>query len=204
VITKVPGSGGMVTVATCTEQLLYEIHDPTLYYQPDVVADFSRVTLTREGPDRVRVEGARGTPKTGTLKVTVGYLDSYMGEGEISYAGPGALARGRLALQVLEERLASSGAKCSEIRAELIGVDSILGPKLSAGGHQPSEVRVRVAGRTETFDGAILVGNEVEAMYLNGPAGGGGARSWAKEVIGVVSVLVPEHLARPAVHRMET
>jgi hypothetical protein len=204
VITKVPGSGGMVTVATCTEQLLYEIHDPTLYYQPDVVADFSQVTLTREGPDRVRVEGARGAPKTGTLKVTVGYLDSYLGEGEISYAGPGALARGRLALQILEERLASSGIRCREVRAELIGVDAILGPKLSAGHHEPSEVRVRLAGRTDSLDDAILVGNEVEAMYLNGPAGGGGARSWAKEVIGVVSVLVPGHLARPTVHRMET
>jgi hypothetical protein len=204
VITKVPGSGGMVTVATCTEQLLYEIHDPTLYYQPDVVADFSQVTLTREGPDRVRVEGARGAPKTGTLKVTVGYLDSYVGEGEISYAGPGALARGRLALQILEERLASSGPRCREVRAELIGVDSILGPKLSAGGHEPSEVRVRFVGRADSLDDAVLVGNEVEAMYLNGPAGGGGARSWAREVIGVVSVLVPEHLTRPAVHRMET
>ena len=75
VITKVPGSGGMVTRATCTEQLLYEIHDPTRYYQPDVVADFSKVTLTVDGHDRIRVAGASGTPKTGTLKVTVGYLD---------------------------------------------------------------------------------------------------------------------------------
>jgi hypothetical protein len=204
VITKVPGSGGMVTTATCTEQLLYEIHDPTRYYQPDVVADFSKVTLTPDGPDRVRVEGARGTPKTGTLKVTVGYLDSYVGEGEISYAGPGAVARGRLALQILQERLASGGPRCREVRAELIGVDSILGPKLSAGGHEPTEVRVRLAGRTDSLDDAILVGNEVEAMYLNGPAGGGGARSQAREVIGVVSVLVPEHLTRPAVHRMES
>ena len=204
VITKVPGSGGMVTTATCTEQLIYEIHDPTRYYQPDVVADFSQVMLTPEGPDRVRVQGARGAPKTGTLKVTVGYHDSFLGEGEISYAGPGALARGRLALQILEERLASIGPKCREVRGELIGVDAILGRKLSAGAGEPKEVRVRFAGRTDNLDDAILVGNEVEALYLNGPAGGGGARSWAKEVIGVVSVLLPEHLARTTVHRMES
>ncbi len=131
VVTKVPGSGGMVTRATCTEQLLYEIHDPTRYYQPDVVADFSKVTLTEDGRDRVRVAGAAGTPKTGTLKVTVGYLDSYLGEGQISYAGPGALARGRLALEILQERLESTGIRCREVRGELIGVDAILGPKLS-------------------------------------------------------------------------
>ena len=203
VITKVPGSGGMVTRATCTEQLLYEIHDPTRYYQPDVVADFSKVTLTPEGHDRIRVAGAAGTPKTGTLKVTVGYLDSYLGEGQISYAGPGALARGRLALDILLARLHSTGLRCREVRGELIGVDAILGPRLSDRQGEPNEVRVRLAARTDSLDDAVLVGNEVEAMYLNGPAGGGGARSWAKEIIGVVSVLVPEHLARPAVHRME-
>jgi hypothetical protein len=204
VITKVPGSGGMVTRATCSEQLLYEIHDPTRYFQPDVVADFSRVTLTEEGKDRVRVAGATGSPRTGTLKVTVGYRDSFIGEGEISYAGPGAAARGRLALEVLEARLKSSGLQCREVRGELIGVDSVLGPKLSAGGADPKEVRLRFAARTDSLEEAILVGNEVEALYLNGPAGGGGARSWAKEVIGVVSVLIPENLARHEVHRMQS
>ena len=204
VITKVPGSGGMVTRATCTEQLLYEIHDPARYYQPDVVADFSRVTLTEEGRDRVRVAGATGTKKTGTLKVTVGYRDSFMGEGQISYAGPGAAARGRLALEILDARIKSIGLKCSEVRGELIGVDSILGPKLSAGGPDPKEVRLRLAARTDNLEDAILVGNEVEALYLNGPAGGGGARSWAKQIIGVVSVLIPENLTRHKIHRMQT
>jgi hypothetical protein len=204
VITKVPGSGGMVTRATCTEQLLYEIHDPTRYFQPDVVADFSRVTLTPEGKDRVRVAGATGSRRTGTLKVTVGYRDSFIGEGEISYAGPGAAARGRLALEILEARLRSIGLQCREVRGELIGVDSILGPKLSAGAADPKEVRLRLAARTNSLEEAILVGNEVEALYLNGPAGGGGARSWAKEIIGVVSVLIPENLARHEVHRMQS
>ena len=204
VITKVPGSGGMVTRATCTEQLLYEIHDPSRYFQPDVVADFSRVTLIAEGLDRVRVAGATGTKKTGMLKVTVGYLDSFIGEGEISYAGPGAAARGRLALEILDARLKSIGLKCREVRGELIGIDSILGPKRSAGGPDPKEVRLRLAARTDTFEDAVLVGNEVEALYLNGPAGGGGARSWAREIIGVVSVLIPENFARHEVHRTQS
>jgi len=97
-VTKVPGSGGVVTEATCKEQLLYEVHDPARYVQPDVVADFSHVTIEEVGRDTVRVQGGRGAPKTETLKVSVGYVDGYVGEGQISYAGPGAPERGRLAL----------------------------------------------------------------------------------------------------------
>ena len=93
VITKVEGSGGAVTAQTCREQLLYEVHDPRAYIQPDVVADFSQVRIEQIAPDRVRVSGGRGTKRTDTLKVSVGYVDSFIGEGQISYAGPGALAR---------------------------------------------------------------------------------------------------------------
>ena len=130
-ITKVPGSGGAVTVATCKEQLLYEIHDPAQYFQPDVVADFSAATVIELGTDRVRVDGGDGRPKTGSLKVSVGYLDGFIGEGQISYAGPGARARGRLALEIVQERLKLIGVEYQELRCELIGVDSILGSKLS-------------------------------------------------------------------------
>jgi hypothetical protein len=91
VITKVPGSGGAVTEATCKEQLLYEVHDPAQYVQSDVIADFSNVEIQEIGPDIVRVQGGRGTPRPETLKVSVGYIDGYIGEGQISYAGPGAL-----------------------------------------------------------------------------------------------------------------
>ena len=127
VITKVEGSGGAVTAQTCKEQLLYEVHDPRQYIQPDVVADFSQVKVEEIGPDRVRVSGGRGTKRTDTLKVSVGYVDSYIGEGQISYAGPGALARGRLALEIVRERLKLTGVAASELRFELIGVDSLHG-----------------------------------------------------------------------------
>jgi len=84
VLGKVDGSGGELSVRTCTEQLLYEVHDPSAYIQPDVVADFSTVGFTREGPDRVRVTGGTGRARTGTLKVTIGYHDGFIGEGQIS------------------------------------------------------------------------------------------------------------------------
>ena len=204
VITKVQGSGGLVTTATCTEQLLYEVHDPARYFQPDVVADFSQVRVTGVGPDRVRIAGGGGQPRSGSLKVSLGYVDSFVGEGQISYAGPGALARGRLALDIVAERLRLTGLPCSETRFELIGVDAILGPKLSTLGQEPAEVRARVIGRTDSLAAAIGIGNEVESLYLNGPAGGGGVTKSAREVVGVVSTLVPEWLAKPAVQVMES
>ena len=203
VVTKVAGSGGQVTPATCKEQLLYEVHDPARYYQPDVVADFSAVSITELSPDRVRVEGARGAPKTGFLKTSVGYVDSYVGEGQISYAGSGALARGRLALDIVRERLRLTGVQTSETRFELIGVDALHGERLSAGAGEPYEVRVRVTGRTDSYAEAVRIGNEVETLYTNGPAGGGGVTKSAKEIVAVASVLVPAALTAPAVHYLE-
>lgn len=204
VITKVAGSGGAVTTATCKEQLLYEIHDPAAYLTPDVVADFSQVRFVQEGTDRVRVSGATGRRRPDTLKVSVGYVDSFIGEGQISYAGPGAVARGRLALEIVRERLALTGVEASELRFDLIGVDSIHGNALStAGGLEPYEVRVRVVGRTGSLKEAQRIGNEVETLYTNGPASGGGATKSAKDVVAMLSALLPRGLAKPAIEFME-
>jgi hypothetical protein len=203
VITKVEGSGGAVTAQTCKEQLLYEVHDPTQYLQPDVTADFSQVRVQEIAPNRVRVSGGRGTERTGTLKVSVGYVDSFIGEGQISYAGPGALARGRLALDIVRERLKLTGVAASELRSDLIGVDSLHGPQVSAHANEPYEVRVRVTGRTENLREAVRIGNEVETLYTNGPAGGGGAWKSARDVVAVASVLLPRELAAPQVRFVE-
>jgi len=199
IITKVASAGGKVTPATCKEQLIYEIHDPKRYLQPDVVADFSEVTVESVGDDRVRVTGGRGHPPTGLLKVSVGYVDSYVGEGQISYGGPGAVARARLALEIVRERLASTGVKTSELRLDLIGIDSLYGPTISRRAAEPYEVRLRVAGRCDSMAEAVRIGNEVETLYTNGPAGGGGATKSAREIIAVQSVLLPSHLAQGSV-----
>ena len=202
VVTKVVGTGGRVTRATCTEQLLYEIHDPSRYAQPDVVADFSRVTLAEDGPDRIRVSGAAGAARTGKLKVSVGYDDGWMGEGQISYAGPGAEARGRLAIELIRERLASHGPAVSETRGELIGVDAILGNGWSQP-CSPREVRVRFVARCATREAAARIGEEVESLYLNGPSGGGGATRSVRQILGVASTLIPEDLVQTRVQMVE-
>jgi hypothetical protein len=192
VITKPAGTGGQVTVATVTEQLLYEVHDPSAYVTPDVVADFSAIRLEQAGSDRVSVTGVSGRPGPKTLKVSVGYLDGYIGSGEISYAGPNAVARGRLALDVVRERLERLDVPVSDARFELIGVDAVHRGAGRSGNGEPCEVRVRVAGRTLDLHSARRIGQEVTALWLNGPAGGGGGTRTASENIAIVSVVVPK------------
>ena len=198
VLTKVVGSGGRLSVRTCKEQLLYELLDPAAYLQPDVTADFTTVRFAELGPDRIAVSGGGGRRRPDTLKVSVGYEDSCVGEGQISYTGPGALARGRLALEIVRERLRLIGVPTSETRFELIGVDAVrlTGSVESAA---PAEVRVRVVGRTESMADAKRIGDEVETLYTNGPAGGGGAWKQARKVVAVVSTLVPQDAVRPGV-----
>ena len=198
VVTKVPGSGGMVTAATCKEQLLYEIHDPSSYITPDVVADFTGVRVAETGKDRVAITGGTGRPRTETLKVSIGYRDGFIGEGQISYAGPGAVERGKLALEIVAERLKLTCVPFDKIRYDLIGVNSLHGDNRSAG-HDPYEVRVRVAGRTRSMVEAVRIGNEVETLYTNGPAGGAGAWKSAREVVAMVSALLPRSMVSPSV-----
>jgi hypothetical protein len=202
IVTKVEGSGGMVTRATCTEQLLYEIQDPAAYFTPDVVADFSGVQLEEVGPDRVRVQGARGRMRPKTLKVSIGYHDGYIGEGQISYAGPHALRRAELAREILAERLRR--LPLQELRFDFIGVNAIHGAELSKGAPEPYEVRLRAAGRAATQEAAVWIPREVEALYTNGPAGGGGAWGATREVIAVASVLLPRERVVPRIEFMES
>jgi hypothetical protein len=169
--------------------LLYEIHDPAAYYTPDVVADFSQVTLTDAGKDRVRVEGGRGRSRPDTLKVTLGYRDGFIGEGQISYAGSRARQRAQLALDIVSERLSISRRQIDELRCDLIGINALHG-ELGAAHSDPYEVRARVAGRTRTANDAMWIGNEVEALYTNGPAGGAGATRSLREVLAVTSMLL--------------
>jgi len=185
-LSKVEGTGGCITLATAKEQLLYEVTDPFAYVTPDVVADFSTVVLRETGQNRVDVRGATGKGRPLKLKVSVGYQAGYVGEGEISYGGANALGRARLAGEIIRQRL---GKEFSEMRVDLIGSTSLHGRSFD-GGEKPYEVRLRVAARALTAERAMVVGEEVEALYTNGPAGGGGTRKYVQEQIGIVSTLL--------------
>lgn len=189
VITKLEGTGGRVSRATCIEQMLYEIHDPTRYLQPDVVADFSKVNFEEIGPDRVAVTDGTGTKTTGFLKVSVGYRDGWFGEGQISYAGANCVARGNLAISLVRERLAQTSSSIMEQRGELIGVNSVW-PSNTGKDHIP-EVRMRYAAHCRDVLSAQSIGEEVEGLYLAGPAGGGGVTKGVREVLAIASTLIP-------------
>ncbi|WP_164709104.1 acyclic terpene utilization AtuA family protein, partial [Pseudomonas viridiflava] len=200
-ITKVEGSGGRIDTATCTEQLIYEVHDPAAYLTPDVSADFSGVSFHADAENRVQVAGADGRARPETLKVSVGYLDGWIGEGQISYGGPGALARARLAREVVLERLRLTGVIVEDLRAELIGVDALHGSELgSRAMAEPWEVRLRIAARCVERSEAVRVGNEVETLYTNGPYGGGGATKAVRQVVAVASLFVPRDAVNPVIH----
>ncbi len=185
-LSKVAGTGGLISLQTVKEQLLYEVTDPGAYVTPDVTANFSTVRLHADAAGAIRVTGGTARGRTPTLKVSVGYLAGYLGEGEIGYAGPNALARARLAGEIIRERI---GGAFRDMRVDLIGSTSLHGKSFDAG-ELPYEIRLRVAARADTADAAARVGEEVEALYLNGPGGGGGARKYVSEQVGIASTLI--------------
>lgn len=131
VVTKVEGSGGLVCEDTCKEQMIYEIHNPEKYLTPDTVADFSHVTFTQVGKDRVEAAHATSHGKPETLKVSVGYKDCFIGEGEISYGGMNCMNRAKLAADIVEKRLKLVGVEMEEFRIDYIGYNSLYKSKIS-------------------------------------------------------------------------
>ena len=186
VIGKVKGTGGLINLATAKEQLLYEVVNPNAYYTPDVIADFTSVRLKEIGENQVSVNGGAGKTRPDYYKVSVGYQAFYLGEGEITYAGSNAVDRAKLAGAIVQQRL---GERFKQLEINFIGQNSVHGESWQQVG-DPYEVRLRVAGKAPTAELASQIGEEVESLYTNGPAGGGGARKFVTDVVGIVSVLM--------------
>jgi hypothetical protein len=200
IISKTEGTGGVVNLQTTKEQLLYEVINPFEYITPDVVADFTTVTLHQSAINEVVVQGGNGKEKPGTYKASVGYKAFYLGEAEISYAGPSAYERAQLAGQIIHKRLKHL---VKALRIDYIGVQAAHRATLALTA-PPYEVRLRVAAEATDADIAACVGEEVEALYTNGPAGGGGVRKNVNEVIGIISVLVPRNEVKTATTLFES
>lgn len=192
---KVAGSGGCLTLRNCKEQILYEVQDPSRYLTPDVTADFSTILFEEIGPDKIRVANARGGEHPANLKVSVGLHAGFVAEGQISYAGPGALGRARLARQILENRL--HWIAVGDLRIDFIGIDSMHGALSPEPQREPYEVRLRVAARIFDEDEARRLLREVESLYVNGPAGGGGVITLLRENIAMDATTLPRDSVRP-------
>jgi hypothetical protein len=203
VIGKAEDTGGLVDPRTVKEQMLYEVHDPSAYLTPDVVADISRAEVEVVGADRVAVHGVTGSARPATLKVTACFEGGWLGEGEISYAGPQAEQRARLALEVLRARADPSLA----FRGDLIGAVSVFaddGGRLLGARHASAAgatgARAAVAGEREPV-GRFL--REVQALYCCGPAGGGGIRVQSRPRLSSQSFFIPREAVRPRVEVLE-
>lgn len=201
VIGKPQGSGGRLDRMTCTEQALYEIHDPARYITPDCVLDITGISFEELSPDRVRVQGPRAGPRTDTLKVVVGYADGWIGSGEVAYAGIHAVERARLAAQIVQERFRLDGGQASEIQVDLIGMTALHGDTGRPQDRpEPYEVRLRVAARCPDRRSAELIGDHVRQLNMQGPyAAGGPVNMGAREVIAVNAVLIPRTWVQPQV-----
>jgi hypothetical protein len=205
VIGKPGGTGGRVDRQTVIEQILYEIHDPAAYLVPDVVLDLSDVTVVEVGPDRVRIVGARGHPAPETLKATVCVDAGVLGEAEISYAGPNAAGRARLAAEVIRDRLARRRPDF-KFRVDAIGLTSILGnddDALERAWAEGNDVRLRFAARGARHEDVRMLLDEVEALYCAGPAGGAGVRRHVTPRLASASCLIERRFAEPRVSMVE-
>lgn len=197
-IGKADATGGLVSEATVKEQLLYEVHDPSAYLTPDVVADIAEAEVKREqcAADRVALSGVRGHLRPSHYKVNVCHEGGWLAEGEISYAGPRAEARARLAAEVLRKRLDGLA-----LRVDLIGALSILGDdagRMLADTPDAGlrDVRLRVAATHAERGQAERLAREVMALYTCGPAGGGGVRTALTPRLNTLSCLLPREAVR--------
>ncbi|MCB1034882.1 MAG: DUF1446 domain-containing protein [Acidobacteria bacterium] len=171
-VTKHPGTGGMVTIDTVAEQLLYEMGNPKEYITPDVIADFSTIRLTQEGQDRVGVSGIEGRPRTPFLKVSASYLAGYKASGQITICGPRAVEKAELAAEIVWKRLGRSGIFFDEEHrsTEILGVGACL-PGVLEAPPEPPEVILRLGVRDPEPARVERFGKEIAPLVTAGPPG---------------------------------
>ena len=194
VLTKTKNTGGLVTVQSVKEQLMYEIHDPSQYITPDVVADFSKITLEEIERDHVAVRGVTGKPAPDTLKLCVGYLEGYRNIAYLPYSWPRALDKAKMAADILDKRMAMKGLKAIRTHISYLGVNALHGPLAPELDADLNEVVLRYAIMTETKEEGLKLTPEVAAVSnLNGPAQGCffGGRTRPSEVFALWPTLIP-------------
>jgi hypothetical protein len=203
-IVKHPGTGGRITVAGVTEQLLYEMGNPVEYITPDCVADFTTIRLAQAGPDRVRVSGVRGRPATDRLKVSIAYFYGYKAVGTLVYAWPDAVRKARAADGILRRRLADLGLAFETIHTELVGLDSThgrLGARTVREADVP-EVQLRVGVRARERAPVERFTREIAPLILNGPpsvTGFAGGRPKPEEIVAYWPALIDKREVTPCV-----
>ncbi len=204
VVAKVPDTPGRVSQATVKEQLLYEMHDPRAYITPDVVADLTTLRLADAGPDRVRVSGVTGHPRTASLKVNIARLEGFSRELIFTLGWP-EVARKEQQLRGMLEA-AWQGLPITRFEVQHMGLDSLYGPDMERMAPllaDPIELMVRVmftAQDQETLKTAV---QRAMALGLSGPAGmavsGTTVGAEPRYLLGLWPALISRELVEPQV-----
>jgi len=201
-VTKQPGTGGAVTVASVTEQLVYEMGDPRDYITPDCVADFTSIRLAQAGTDCVRVSGVEGRQATDLLKVSVAYRHGYKAVGTLVYAWPDAYQKAREADRVLRARLERLGLSFDEVLTEFVGVNATHGPLAGEPSPDIAEVQLRIGVRSADKPPVERFTRELAPLILNGPptvTGFAGGRPKVEEIVAYWPALIPKAEITPTV-----
>jgi acyclic terpene utilization AtuA family protein len=202
VVTKHPGTGGIVSVASVTEQLVYEMGDPHSYITPDGVADFTTIHLEQAGPDRVRVTGIRGAPRTPLLKVSIAYFYGYKAVGTLVYSWPDAYEKARAADRILRARLEQLGLDFEQILTEFVGANATHGPLSGPPDPDAPEVQLRVGVRSAERPPVERFTREIAPLVLTGPpsvTGFAGGRPAVEEVVAYWPALIDRRQIEPYV-----
>jgi hypothetical protein len=202
VVTKHPGTGGVVSVASVTEQLVYEMGDPKGYITPDGIADFTSIRLRQVGRDRVEVSGIRGRPRTDMLKVSIAYFYGYKAVGTLVYAWPEAYEKAKAADRILRARLRDLGLEFERILTEFVGVDATHGPLAGKPSPDLPEVQLRVGVRARTRAPVERFTREIAPLVLTGPpsvTGFAGGRPAVEEIVAYWPALIDRREIEPYV-----
>jgi Acyclic terpene utilisation family protein AtuA len=202
VVTKHPNTGGVVSVPSVTEQLVYEMGDPHSYITPDGIADFTTIQLQQVGPDRVRVSGIRGGPKTPMLKVSVAYFYGYKAVGTLVYSWPEALDKAKAADRILRARLQDLGLQYEQILTEFVGANATHGALSGTPDPDAPEVQLRIGVRARDKAPVERFTREIAPLVLTGPpsvTGFAGGRPAVEEVVAYWPALVDRRQIEPFV-----
>ncbi|HXG10506.1 MAG TPA: acyclic terpene utilization AtuA family protein [Gemmataceae bacterium] len=200
-ITKPPGTGGAVNCETVAEQLLYEVGDPSAYLTPDVSADFTSVRLSQEGPETVRVEGARGRPAPDRYKVSIAYRDGFTASGTLVIFGPDAPAKARRCGEMILQRLRRAGIELEQSNLECLGAGDCV-PGVIPAAVAPPEVVLRISVRDSRRGAVERFARELAPLVTSGPPGVTGyttGRPSVREVFAYWPALIDRTIVTPRV-----
>jgi hypothetical protein len=204
-ITKHAVTGGRVNSHVVKEQLIYEVHDPARYITADCIADFTTIRLRDDGPDRVRVTGVKGLPRTPMLKVSMSYAAGWKAIGTLVYSWPQAVEKARAADAIVRQRLRQLGLNFDEIHTEFFGYNACHGPAAAPPGDVP-EVQLRIGVRGQDHKAVDRFTRELVPLVLSGPPTGTGygeGRPQVREVVAYWPALVPREEIRTRIEVIE-